>query len=121
MTTFQPWAALSREFERNPPTESSINQSLNLILLSQTPRDIYRIYNHLLELFTHGPILPGYIQIIYKHFHRNDVYRIRYSSLLHYRYRSRFGDRIFSTLQYKAPDLYRDACFQMAMEQILME
>jgi hypothetical protein len=118
MASQQPWAHLSREFERNPPMERSINASLDLVLLTQTSRDIYLIYNYLLELFTHGPILPNYIHIIYKHFHQNNIYRICNPSLFHYRWNSRFGNRIFETLEYKAPDLYRDACFQMEMEQV---
>lgn len=69
MSNHQPWARLLREFERNPPTEHSIIQSLNLVLPTQTPSHRYQIYNYILELFTHGRILPHYLHIIYKHFH----------------------------------------------------
>lgn len=108
MANRQPWAALSRAFELNPSTEGSIDYVLDFVLLTRAPRDIYRVYDYLLELFTQGPVLPNYIHVIYRHFHRNNVYRIRYSSLYDYRWRSRFGERIFSTLERKAPDLYRD-------------
>ena len=118
MSNHQPWARLSREFERNPPTEYSITQALDLLLLIQTPQHVYQTYNYLLELFTHGPILPNYLHIIYKHFHQNNIYRINHSSLFHYYHKHPFANRIFSTLECKALDLYRAAHFQMEMELV---
>ena len=121
MSNHQPWARLSREFERNPPTERSIIRTLNFIRLSLPSQDVNQIYNHLLELFTHGPILPNYIHIIYNHFHQNDVYRINHLSLLHYYRNHPFATRIFLTLERKAPDLYITALFQMVREQDRMQ
>lgn len=120
MSNHQPWAHLSREFERNPPTEHSIIQTLNLVLDTQTPQRIYQVYNYLLELFTHGPVLPNYLHIIYKHFHQNNVYRINYPSLFRYYHDDPFAARTFETLERKAPDLYRDAILQMVTEQVWM-
>jgi len=120
MSNPQPWARLSREFERNPPTEYSIIQTLDLVLETQTPQDIFQVYDHILELFTHGPILPNYLYIIYKHFHQNNIYRMYYPSLYHYYHNHPFADRIFGTLERKAPDLYRAAQFQMDMELVWM-
>jgi hypothetical protein len=116
----QPWERLSRAFERNPPEEDIINQFLDLFLLFQDPHAIYCTYNYFLELFTHGPILPNYLHIIYKHFHQNNVYGIHHSSLFHYYHTHPFGNRIFRTLEIKAVELYRAAQVQMEMEQIWM-
>ena len=116
MSNHQPWARLSREFERNPPTEHSLNRALNLIRLTQTPRGVYNFYNYLLELFTHGPILPNYLYIVYGDFRRYDIYRIYHPSLVHYYINHPFAERIFSTLEDRAPELYRDARLQMEME-----
>lgn len=118
MPNHQSWAHLSHDFERNSPMEHSIIQILNLILDIQTPQHIYQVYNYLLKLFIHGPILPNYLHIIYKYFHQNNVYRINHLSLFHYFHDNPFVIRIFEILECKAPDLYRDAIFQMIIEQV---
>ena len=120
MSNHQPWAPLSRVLQRNPPTEQSLIQAVNFVLQGQTPQQTYQIYNYLLELFTHGPILPNYLHIIYKEFHQNNIYRINHASLFHYYHDHPFAARIFSTLECKALDLYRAAHFQMEMEQVWM-
>src|SRR5438552_13860938 len=45
---FQPWALLSRKFERSHPTEDSLNQALDLLLHGQKFQNIYITYNYLL-------------------------------------------------------------------------
>jgi len=116
----QPWARLSRYFERTPPTELSITQALDIILLNQTLQYKYEFYNGLLELFTHGPILPNYLRFIYKHFHQNNIYCINHPNLLHYYHNHPYAERIFLTLEHKGFELYRSTQFQMEMEQVWM-
>ena len=120
MTYRQPWASLSRAFEQNPPTEDMINEVFDLVLLFQDPHTIYSTYNYFLELFTHGPILPNYLHIIYKHFHQNNVYRIYHPSLFHFYHTHPFANRVFETLEAKAEELYWAGRFQMEMEQVWM-
>ena len=121
MSNHQAWASLSRDFERNPPTEHSIVQTLNHVLQLQTSQHVYQFYSYLLELFIHSSILPNYLHIIYKLFHQYNIYRINHVSLFHYLHENPFAARIFETLERKAPDLYRAALFQMDMEQVLMQ
>jgi hypothetical protein len=121
MPNYQPWTRVSRDFQRNPRiARRSIVQVLELVLRSHSLRRIYKIYNHILELFTHGPVLPNCLHVIYEHFHRNNVYRIRYTSLFAYYHFDRFAPRIFETLARKAPQLYRAAVSQMVMETVRM-
>jgi hypothetical protein len=80
MSNVQP-CAHSREFEQGSTTVDSINYTLYILVRSQISHVTFRAYDYHLELFTHGPILPYYIHIIYRHFQQNDIYGIYYQSL----------------------------------------
>ena len=115
MPPYQPWAPLSREFERNPPSEESIIEILDRLQTQPSPV-VSQVYYYLLELFTHGPVLPRYLPIIFRQFHQRDVYMSDYPSLFDYYQFHPSARRVFETLERHAPELSSSAWFQIEME-----
>ena len=111
----QYWAPLSREFERNPPSEESIIQFLDL-LETQPSRVVSQVYYYILELFTHGPILPRYLPIIFRQFDQRNVRGPEYPTLYHYYQYHPSAHRVFETLERHDPDQFSSVWAQIEME-----